>query len=183
MTEEEPKKKRSSKLPVEVNEEEYVGVLEKTKSIHHKIGFMLAWECGMRISEVIALKKENIDFELRRIRIIGGKGNKDRVINFPKSWRLYPEIMEKHLKYIPIQCSKRALQKAFEIYSEASGLTAKKPTVHYHSLRHGYATHLLRQGVKLSTIQMMLGHNDLSTTAVYLRVSPDECIKEVEEAF
>lgn len=59
------------------------------------------------------------------------------------------------------------------------GLEARKPTVHFHSLRHGYATHCVRQGVKLPYLQIMLGHSDLATTSVYLRVAPLEAATDV----
>lgn len=58
-------------------------------------------------------------------------------------------------------------------------LKARKPTVHFHSLRHGYATHCVRQGVKLPYLQIMLGHSDLATTSVYLRVAPLEAATDV----
>lgn len=177
MTQEEPeeKKHRSSKIPVEVIEEEYVDCLEATPGIHHRIGIMFAWESGLRVSEIINLQPEDIDIERRRVRINGGKGDKDRVVPLPKNW------MDLHLKYIPLACSKRALQKAFEIATEKCGLKAKKPSVHFHSLRHGFATHQLRIGMPLQQIQMALGHSDLSTTSVYLRVSPDEMLNKYEE--
>ena len=82
-------------------------------------------------------------------------------------------------KYIPIGCTTRALQASFMVYSKKTGLRARKPTVHFHSLRHGYATHCVRQGVKLPYLQIMLGHSDLATTSVYLRVAPKEAAEDV----
>jgi site-specific recombinase XerD len=75
----------------------------------------------------------------------------------------------------------RALQASFMLYAKKTGLKAKKPTVHFHSLRHGYATHCVRQGVKLAFLQVMLGHSDLATTSVYLRVAPLEAANEVRD--
>jgi integrase/recombinase XerD len=127
----------------------------------------------MRISETIKLKPEHIDEARKRILVVEGKGGKDRVVPLPKDWM-------PHLKnYIPIKCSIRALQASFMLYATKTGLKAKKPTVHFHSLRHGYATHCVRQGVKLPMLQIMLGHSDLATTSVYLRVAPKEAVEEV----
>jgi len=180
MTEEEPKekKKRSSKLPVFVTYEEYRDyIIPNIKSRHHKIGVMLAFESGLRISEVINLKPENIDVKRKRMNIIGGKGDKDRVTILPKHWK------EEHFKYIPMPCSKRALQKAFEIACERSGLYKIKPTVHFHSLRHGFATFLHEQGVSTEDIQILLGHSDISTTMVYVRVSPVKALNKALEVW
>lgn len=165
------------KLPVEVDEEEFTRLLEVTRSMHHKIAFMLAWESGLRISEVVNLQPERIDMENKKIRILDGKGGKDRVVPLPIDWK------EIHMKYIPIGCSARAIQKAFEMYSELAGIRRTKPTVHFHSLRHGFATHCLRKGMDLRDIQMLLGHSDLSTTGTYLRVSPDEALAKYRERF
>ena len=173
MTEEQPKKKRSSKLPVEVTEEELNGILEYTPSFHHKLAMAYSWLCGLRISESLKLQPKDFDIENKRIYILGGKGDKDRVVPLPI------DFQETHLKYFPIGCSKRALQKAFETAVKNCGLKEKKPTVHFHSLRHGFATHCLRKEVKLTNIQLALGHNDLSTTSVYLRVTPDEMIDDI----
>jgi integrase len=169
---EEPKKKRSSKLPVEVNEEEFTRILEVTRKMHHKVGFMLAWESGLRISEVKHLQKEDINLERREIRINEGKGCKDRIVGLPADWQ------EHHMDHLPLKCSTRALQKAFEMYSGLAGVREYKPTVHFHSLRHGFATHLVRNDAKISNVQMLLGHSDLATTSIYIRMSPQEAIKE-----
>jgi integrase/recombinase XerD len=68
------------------------------------------------------------------------------------------------------QIGDRALQKAFKRACEKSGLMAKKPTVHFHSLRHGFATQCLRKGISLRAIQKMLGHSDLKTLSSFLLV-------------
>lgn len=176
--EEEQKKKRSKKkLPVEVNEEEFTKLVEVTESMHHKIGFMLAWECGLRVSEVINLQPEDIDVERQQIRVNEGKGGKDRIVPLPLDWKKH------HIDYIPLKCGVRALQKAFEIYAERAGITENKPTVHFHSLRHGFATELCRSGVKVPLIQLLLGHSDLSTTSVYLRLTPDEALEAYRTHF
>lgn len=164
-------KKRSSKTPVAVTYKEYIQVLREVPGIHHRVGMMLAFQSGLRISEVIALRPENIDVERGRIEVKGGKGNKDRVTILPKHWN------PMHFKYIPMPCSKRALQKAFEIACEVSGLYKTKPTVHFHSLRHGFATFLEDQGVATKYTQRLLGHEDISTTMIYIRVSPTKALE------
>lgn len=178
MTKKKPKKKRSSKLPVAITYDEYSNmIIPNVKSRHHKVGIMASFEGGLRISEVINLKQEHIDMERKRITVLGGKGNKDRVTILPRHWH------EDDMKYVPLACSKRALQTAFMSACERSGLYKIKPDVHFHSLRHGFATHLHEQGVPLEDIQMLLGHSDISTTMVYVRVSPVKALKRAMEAW
>ncbi len=180
MTKEKPKakKKRSSKTPVAITIEEYVEILKQTTGLHHRMGIMLAFESGLRISECIALRPENINLKERTIQVRGGKGDKDRVTILPESWD-----DKVHRQFLPIPCSKRALQKEFELACERSGLYKKKPDVHFHSLRHGFATFCYEQAVPLEHIQILLGHSDISTTMVYVRVSPYKAIKSARGAF
>jgi len=171
------KKKKKKKLPVEVNEKEFVALLEATPKLHHKVGFLLAWQSGLRVSEVIDLKPEHINVEDKRIFVCEGKGGKDRIVGLPIDW------MPHLINYIPIPCSIRALQAAFYTYAKKSGMTIDKPGVHFHSLRHGFATHMIRNGAKISSVQMLLGHNDLATTSRYIRLSPDEALKDQEKVW
>ena len=175
-------KKKGSKavakpLPIEVNQDEYVELLNKTKFMHHKVAFMLAFESGLRISEIVGLKKPDIDVKNVQVRINMGKNSKDRIVNLPLSWK------EHHMDYIPLPCKQRALQKAFISSAILTGLKKKKPKIHFHSLRHGFATECIRSGVDLPTIQGLLGHEDLATTSIYINLAPEERIKQYREKF
>ena len=165
------------KLPVDVTEDEFAKLLTSTKQMKHKVAFLLAWGSGLRISEVLKLKREDVSLDEKQIRINEGKGKKDRIVPIPRGFK------ERHLQYIPFDFKDRSLQKTFRLYSEKSGLKKKKPTVHFHSLRHGFATQCLRKGIGLRSIQMMLGHSDLSTTAIYLQLAPEEVLNEYQEKF
>lgn len=164
-------------LPIEVTQDEYICILNETKYMHHKVAFMLAFESGLRISEVVGVKKEDVDEKLSQVRINMGKNSKDRIVNLPLSWR--PHL----IKYVPIKCKQRALQKAFIDACEKTGLKKKKPKIHFHSLRHGFATEALRSGVDLYTISKLLGHEDISTTTIYAHLCPDQAIKELRDKF
>lgn len=164
----------NKKLPVEITEEELTDLLPHVKTFHHRLGIYLAWSCGLRISDVMTLQPKDIDEANKRIRINDGKGGKDRVVPLPKNWN--PEFKQ----FLPIPCVIRSHQKAFELACEKSGLKTKKPTVHYHSLRHGFATHCLRNGMKMYNVSMLLGHSDISTTMIYNRLSPDEALSDWE---
>ena len=112
-----PTRKKGSKakpriLPLEVNVDEYVLLLYSLKYLRHKVGVMLAFESGMRISEITNLKPEDFDFKNKEIRINQGKNSKDRYVPLPLSWQKH------HINYIPLPCKQRALQKAFILASE-----------------------------------------------------------------
>lgn len=170
-------KAKPKPLPIEVTKDEYLEILKVTDFMHHKVAFMLAFESGLRISEVVNLKPEDISEKLQQIRINMGKNSKDRIVNLPLSWRSHL------IKYIPIKCQQRALQKAFITACEKAGIKAKKPKIHFHSLRHGYATESLRSGVDLYTISKLLGHEDISTTTIYAHLCPEDAIREVRNKF
>ena len=175
-------KKKGSKakpkpLPIEVNKDEYVELLKNTDMPHHRIAFMLAFESGLRISEVVNLKKEDIDVGNQQLRVNMGKNSKDRIVNLPVSWQPF------HIKFIPMKCQQRALQKAFIRTAEKSGLKKKQPKVHFHSLRHGYATESIRSGVDISTVSGLLGHEDIATTSIYINLCPAERIAELRSKF
>lgn len=177
--------RRPKKLPVYVTEDEFSELLasgeEGNYDYHmpkpHRIACMFAFQAGLRISEVMKLQKNDIDFQERVVRIRQGKGGKDRQVPLPRNLR------ESHLEFIPFDFKDRALQKMFKRAAKRSGLLKNKPTVHFHSLRHGFAVHCLKQGINIKAIQKMLGHSDLSTTGIYLELCPDDIIKEYEEKF
>ena len=170
-------KVKAKPLPVEINQDEYVALLKVTEFMHHKVAFMLGFESGLRISEIVNLQKADFDFGNKQIRVNMGKNSKDRIVSLPLSWQ------PQHINFIPLKCQQRALQKAFIKSAEITGLKVKKPKIHFHSLRHGYATEALRSGVDLYTISKLLGHEDISTTTIYAHLCPEDAIKEMTSKF
>jgi len=155
------------KLPETITEKELMDILKVTKKNHHKLAFILGFYEGMRVSEIINLKPENIDYGQRLIRIKQAKGNKDR--NIP----IMPETIKK-LKGLPIKCGVRALEMAFKTACKKAGINRD---LHFHSLRHSGATHLL--SVKkwdIRQIQQFLGHEKLDTTQIYTHISPQNLV-------
>lgn len=171
------KKVKEKPLPIEVTLHEYVAIQKVTKYLRHKVAFMLAFESGLRISEVVNLKKSDFDILNKQVRVNMGKNSKDRIVSLPMSWQPH------HINYIPLPCQQRALQKAFIASCEITGLKTKKPKIHFHSLRHGFATESLRSGVDLYTISKLLGHEDISTTTIYAHLCPEDAIREVRNKF
>jgi len=177
-----PTRKKGSKmkakvLPLEVDLSEYIEIIKAMKHLRHKIAVMLAMESGLRISEVVNLKKEDFDFKNNEIRVNQGKNSKDRIVALPVSWQKH------HINYIPIPCKQRALQKAFIAAAELIGLKLRKPKIHFHSLRHGHATESVRAGIRLEEIKDSLGHSDLAVTSVYINLCPVERIRNYRSKF
>lgn len=181
-----PKKKgskaKAKPLPIEVTKEEFRRIQDtirdKPKKLKYFMANLLAWGSGLRISEVVNLKPEDFNFVDGTIRINMGKNSKDRIVPIPKGWTQYET---KH--YIPIGVGSRSLQKEFIKACEISGVKKEKPKVHFHSLRHGFATECVRSGMKLEYIQGLLGHEDLTTTTIYINLVPKERIDQYNERF
>jgi len=181
-----PTKKKGSKvkakpLPIEVSKEEFRRIQKTIQYIPNKrkyfIANLLAWGSGLRISEVVNLKKEDFDFNEGTIRINMGKNSKDRIVPIPKGFTKH------ELNWIPLGVQQRALQKEFIKACEESGVKKEKPTVHFHSLRHGFATECVRSKMDLPFVQGLMGHEDLQTTSIYINLAPKERIDQYNERF
>lgn len=169
-----PKKERKpQKLPAYLSAEEFAQILKQAKQKHHKLAFILGFHSGMRIGEIVALQKEDIDLNTKRIFIREGKGGKDRVVPLPKG---FPQG---YLKYIPLRCGIRALQISFKKCCAQSGMN--KSDLHFHSLRHSFAVRGMEQGIPLNQIQLLLGHENIATTSVYLKINPKDALESYEK--
>ena len=165
------------KLPVILSADEVVRFLEAVPSLKTRTALTTAYAAGLRASEAVSLKVADIDSSRMLIQVRHGKGAKDRTVMLspqllailrtywrlarPREW-LFPGRDES--KPIDVQVLHAACRSA----TKAAGL-AKRVTVH--TLRHSFATHLLESGVDIRIIQVLLGHNSLSTTARYTQVA------------
>ncbi|MEK6936347.1 MAG: tyrosine-type recombinase/integrase [Nanoarchaeota archaeon] len=155
------------KLPKTISEAEFLDIIKQVKDNKTKIAFMLGFYEGLRVSEVIKLKPENIDKQRGFIHIIAGKGNKDRDIP------IMPPV-ESGLKHLPMDVGVRGLQKRFKRHFKSH------PELSFHSLRHSGATYYLNdKKVDIRQIQQLLGHSRLDTTQIYTHISPSQ----LKEAF
>ena len=169
--------KKAKKLPIAITKKEYDSLIEATKSPKHKLAFYLGFNSGLRISEVVKLESRDIDVEGGKIFIREGKGKKDRISPLPKGFQ------KKYLNYLPLGIGSRALQKAFKIAAEKSGLLERKPTAHFHSLRHGFATYFLEQGGNIQLLKVLMGHTNISTTDIYNQLNPKVALEAYKELF
>ena len=172
MSENIPKKKKT--LPKAVRPEEFKALIQSISEGDKrvKVGFLLAYGAGLRLSEIFALKQENILSD--KIQIWSGKGGVDRTVPKPKGWKDWM------MKEIPIKKTPRTLERNFK----SAAKEAKLPN-HYtfHSLRHGFATRLIESGVPLNQVQLLLGHSNISTTSIYTKANPIDALKSYEDLF
>lgn len=154
-------------IPETITEEEFLKILKATKKNHHKLAFALGFYNCLRISEVVNLKPEDIDYGRRLMKIKQAKGKKDR--NIPMA----PEVL-RGLKNLPIGTGGRYLQKLIKEKS----IEVLKKDIHFHTLRHSGATHYLNVK-KWDTryLQQFLGHSRLDTTQIYTHVNPEDLMK------
>jgi integrase/recombinase XerD len=172
-----PYPRRVKKLPLVPSQAEIRALLQAATNLKHHTILATIYATGLRVSEVSNLLVSDIDSDRQLIAVRQGKGNKDRfVILSPKLlellrqyWRVYrpaPYLFPGDIPGHPI--SRYGVHHI--CHKVATRAKLAKP-ISPHSLRHAFATHLLETGTDLRTIQLLLGHNSLRTTAIYLHVS------------
>jgi len=171
------------KLPVVLSPEEVERLLDAAPGLKYKAALSVAYGAGLRVSEVVALKVDDIDSRRMVIRVDQGKGRKDRYVMLSptllgvlRAWWREANARGKMLPHgwlFPGQdplnpLSARQLNRACHAAAEAAGITKR---VSPHSLRHAFATHLLEHKEDIRVIQVLLGHKKLETTALYAQVA------------
>jgi site-specific recombinase XerD len=165
------------KLPVVLSLDEVAQFFAAIGNLKHRAILMTAYAAGLRLSEVVSLRVEDIDSRRMVLRVRQGKGRKDReVMLSPRLLavlRRYWQVARPRGYLFPGRdpdrpLSQSAVQRACKAALQRSGL---KKCISPHSLRHSFATHLLEAGADVRTIQILLGHSHLSTTARYTHIS------------
>jgi integrase/recombinase XerD len=165
------------KLPIVLSREEVARFLAVIRNLKHRAMFTCLYAGGLRASELLALRVSDVDSQRMVIRVQQGKGRKDRYIMLsPKLLALlreYWRVRRPRLWLFPSPNGKqpmtvRGLERICDYLARRAGLEKK---VTPHRLRHSFATHLLEAGTDIRTIQSLLGHKNLQTTALYTFVS------------
>lgn len=177
--------KREKKLPTVLTKQEVKKLLNIIENKKTKLMISMLYACGFRVSELINLKIEDLDFEEKIGHVRQGKGKKDRIFNI-SSFLLQPlkkqtEQQEQNNHEFLFtgfkgKLTERNIQKLLKKAAEKAGI---KKDVHPHTLRHSFATHLLENNVDIRKIQELLGHADLSTTQIYTHISAEQ-IKKIK---
>ncbi|MBU1169570.1 MAG: site-specific integrase [Proteobacteria bacterium] len=178
-----PAQRTPKHLPEVLSFEEVMVLINGTKCFRDRLLLMTAYSSGLRLEELVSLKLEHIDSKRMVIRVVQGKGNKDRYTTLsenllkelreywriykPKDWLFYSTTPENPL-------SKSSAQKIFSSTKKRTGITRGHGI---HTLRHCFATHMLEAGYDIHRIQRMLGHKNLATTMIYLHVTRESISK------
>jgi len=169
------------KLPVILEIEEAEKLIKQPSrrcitGLRNKTIMSLMLHCGLRLAEVINIKPDNLNLTKGKLRIINGKGGKDRDLAIPEylmdlliTWRkkrpksnyFFSTIKGKKL-------SRRYIQQMIKRYSKKAGIDKN---VSPHTLRHTYATQYYRQTKDIETLRRILGHADISTTTIYITLA------------
>ena len=172
-----PAPQKPQTLPVVLSPEEVLQFLTCVASNKHRAILSSCYAAGLRISEAVQLTISAIDSARMVLRVEQGKGQKDRyvmlsprlleilrdwwLVERPKHWLFPGDLPNRHI-------SRHAVGEACQ---KAHRLCGNRKPITPHSLRHAFAVHLLESGTDVRTIQLLLGHRSLATTARYLRIA------------
>ena len=175
--------KSQKRLPVVFSREETLRILDSLSNLKHRAILATIYSAGLRVSELRHLQVSDIDSERMVIRIVQGKGRKDRLVPLavklldllrrywlavrPRTWLFPGDDIDRSI-------SSRSVQR---IVTKACQLASVDRKGSAHTLRHSYATHLLEAGTNLRTIQLLLGHSSLSSTQIYTHVSKTDLLE------
>jgi len=175
--------KLRKRLPQFLTEEEVKRLIMVADKFRNKLIVRLLYTTGLRVSELVNLNWEDIDFKNKEIIVRSGKGGKGRIVLVDeatlKMLLKYKEMTGKDRGSV-FDLSVRTVQHIIKELRERAKLTKK---VTPHVLRHTFATHLLEAGADIRAIQELLGHSSLSTTQIYTHVTREHIRKEYLKAF
>jgi site-specific recombinase XerD len=169
--------RREKSIPDILSPKESLLLINSPKNLKHKMILKLAYSAGLRRAELLALQLKHIDSARCVVRIIKGKGNKSREVPVPQ--QLIEELRQYYKSFQPKTYlfegyrpgkpySPTSIEKIVKNAAVRAGI---KKNMYPHILRHSFATHMLEKGVNLKRLQIMLGHNSMKTTSVYLHLA------------
>ena len=176
-----PRPKKHLQLPKVLGEEELRRLFASPKNLKHKAILFVAYSAGLRVSEVINLRLQDIDRERKQLFIHCSKGKKDRYVKLSP---MVLDVLEQYYKMSEIKPANYLFEgpekgkpytarSAQQIFSDARKKAGILKSLSFHNLRHSFATHLLEKGVDVIFIKEILGHFNIETTQRYLHVKKE----------
>lgn len=170
-----PRPKKPELLPKSLSSKEIIKLFNIIDNEKHKLIIKLCYGMGLRVSEIVNVKVEDINSVDMKVLIQRAKGKKDRMVNLPESilqdLREYYKIYRPKIYLFENKFGNQYTTRTIQIIFKNAMVKAKiNKSVGIHGLRHSYATHLLEYGTDISLIQKLLGHNDIKTTLNYTKV-------------
>lgn len=174
--------KRERKIPIVLSKDEVKKLLNSLENKKSRLMVSLMYACGFRVSELINLKIENLNFAEKIGYVRQAKGKKDRIFNIPiflfDNLKTQAEQQKQNnQEYLFSGPNGKLSSRNLEKIVQKSAKKSLNKDAHCHTLRHSFATHLLEQGIDIRKIQELLGHASLSTTELYTHVSAEELKK------
>ena len=175
--------KRERRIPSVLTKEETKFLLNSIQNPKSRLMVTMLYAAGLRVSELTNLRVSDLDFSNKVGYVKQGKGRKDRVFNLPENFsaklKEQAEYQKKNKQEFLFsgnngKLGERNIQKIVERARKKAKIEKE---IHPHTLRHSFATHLLENGIDIRMIQVLLGHNDLSTTQIYAHVSTEQLKK------
>jgi integrase len=174
-----PIPKKAQRIPELLTRSEVARLLAACANPKHRMMLTLCYGCGLRLSELIALRVRDVDGERRLLRVEQGKGAKDRLVPLSETllqqlrtyWRLFrPRDGLFPGRSLAKPLSETSVQKAF---TQAKARAGIQKIGGIHGLRHAYATHQLEAGLPVHRLQRLMGHQNLHSTLRYVHWVPD----------
>jgi site-specific recombinase XerD len=170
--------KRPEKLPEVLTQEEVVKVLDSIKNPKHKLMISLLYGAGLRVSELLNLKVNEINFENKYGFVRHGKGNKDRIFILPekilfslKELISVENLSNENYLFLTNRAERYSPRTISEIIKTACKINGIKRKIHPHTMRHSFATHLIQNGNSVNEVQALLGHKSPETTMIYVHLA------------
>ena len=179
-----PEIKHEKKVQVVLSKEEMWRLLNSCHLLKHRILIGLLYGCGLRCMEVRSVRLQDLDFDRLQLRVVQGKGKKDRYVPLskhlirgiqkyitaerPHEWLFNGQPNGRSGGDFDSRYSQKGVQWAVKQACKVAGIIKD---VHVHTLRHTFATHLLEDGVDIITLKNLLGHENIETTIEYLQIA------------
>ena len=180
---EQKRPRQDKRLPVVFSKSEIKKIFDSVKNPKHRLLLMIGFASGLRVSELVNLRRQNVDFSRKVVRVVDGKGRKDRETIMSETayvalkyyynrykitdW-IFPGADPSH--HISIRTAQHIFQNALKLAN-----IEKKASIH--SLRHSFATHLLESGTDITYIKELMGHGSIRTTERYTHVAKRKTLK------
>ena len=188
--------KREEPLPHVLTRDEVTKLLRTFRDGRYRAYFTVVYQCGLRLSEALAIKPQHIDSKRLVIRVVNGKGGKQREVPitpellarlrvfwkshrnpdwlFPgvgRGWKISGKSLRDAMHEARHHMTKASVWAAIKVAKAESGLSRTHEQVSTHTLRHSYATHMLEGGASVRQVAAYLGHSSLKPVMVYLHLT------------
>lgn len=181
------KMKKPNNLPNVLTTDEVKNIINSISNLKHRAIISTIYSCGLRISEAVNLKINDIDSSAMTIKIVNAKGKSDRIVMLSeKLLELLREYVKQYKPKVYLfegqNGGKYSVRSIQQIFNSAVKKVKISKKVSVHTLRHSFASHLLDNGTDIRLIQELLGHKHLSTTQIYTHINPVS-VKKIKSPF